>query len=274
VSLRGSGVRRFEGKYGCMYVPAQDTVIGMSLSLYGEWAEHEIDSTADGLVDGDAIVDVGANVGTHSLAFAARFPRSPIVAIEPQPFVFALLAANAVVNGYSGIEALNVGCDDRTSVAPAGDDAGKPVLFAPLDELALPGRVQLIKIDVEGTEDAVIRGARETIERDRPRIYFAVSDAPALEACHRALTRSDYELYWLETWTYNRNNFNRCDFNVWARCELGVIAYPREANVTSPHPRVPEAQRELPQRLDPAVGYDGPPVFSAAAAAEEPDGAE
>jgi FkbM family methyltransferase len=270
VSLRASGVRRFDTKYGSMYVPAQDTVIGMSLSLYGEWAEHEIDTTTDGLVDGDTIVDVGANVGTHALAFAARFPRSPVVAVEPQPFVFSLLAANAVVNGYFGIEALNVGCDDRTSVAPAAGESGQPVLFVPLDELALPGRVQLIKIDVEGTEDAVIRGARETIERDRPRVYFAVSDVPALEACRRALARSDYELYWLETWAYNRNNFNRCDFNVWARCELGVLAFPREADVVPPYPRVAEAQRELPQRLDPAAGYAGPPGSVGAA---QPDGA-
>jgi hypothetical protein len=259
VSLRGSGVRRFDTKYGSMYVPAQDTVIGMSLSLYGEWAEHEIDALADGLADGDTIVDVGANVGAHALGFAARFPRSPIVAVEPQPFVFALLAANAVVNGCAGIEALNAGCDDRTSIVPAGDDGGKPVLFVPLDSLPLPGRVQLIKIDVEGTEDAVVRGARETIERDRPRVYFAASDVASVEACRRALVRSNYELYWLETWTFNRNNFNRCDFNVWGRTELGVLAFPREANVVSPFPRVAEAELELPQRLDPAVGYDGPP---------------
>ena len=139
MSPRGSGVHRFEAKYGSMYVPAQDTVIGMALSLYGEWAEHEIDAITDGLADGETIVDVGANVGTHALAFGARFPRSPIVALEPQPFVFSLLTANALVNGYAGIRALNLGCDDRTAVVPAGEDAGQPVLFVPLDSLALPG---------------------------------------------------------------------------------------------------------------------------------------
>ena len=114
-----------------------------------------------------------------------------------------------------------------------------------------------MKIDVDGTEDAVLRGARETIERDRPRIYFAVTDIAALQACCRALARSDYALYWLETWAYNRNNFNRSDFNVWARCELGVLAYPREASAGVPYPPVTDEHRELPHRLDPLAGYGG-----------------
>ena len=69
-------VQRVTTRYGRLYVAAGDTVIGRSLQLYGEWAEHEINSYSALLSDGDTIVDVGANIGTHSVALASRTVRT------------------------------------------------------------------------------------------------------------------------------------------------------------------------------------------------------
>ena len=59
-----------ECRNGTMLVLANDAVIGRSLTTYGEWAEHELAHLRPHVPDGGTVVDVGANVGTHTLAFA------------------------------------------------------------------------------------------------------------------------------------------------------------------------------------------------------------
>ncbi len=84
--------------------------------MYGEWAEDEIESYAALLADGDTIVDVGANIGTHSVALAARFPRSQIVAFEPQALAFSLLSANVLAARAGNVFPRNCGCAERQTV--------------------------------------------------------------------------------------------------------------------------------------------------------------
>jgi len=80
-------------------VPASDKVIGRSLELLGAWEEPAAALLAGFLRPGDVAVDVGANVGAHALRFATAVgPRGAVVAIEAQPFLAALLAANAALN--------------------------------------------------------------------------------------------------------------------------------------------------------------------------------
>src|SRR4051812_35993366 len=109
-SLAPSPVSCISTRYGDVYVPDKDTVIGRSMRLYGEWAEHEISVLSSRLTNGPAIVDVGANIGTHALAFASRFPSSQVLALEPQSFPYSLLASSARLNGYENITPLNLGC--------------------------------------------------------------------------------------------------------------------------------------------------------------------
>jgi FkbM family methyltransferase len=47
--------------------------------------------------DGDVILDVGANIGTHALFLASRFPCSPVFAFEAHPLAEMLLSANLPV---------------------------------------------------------------------------------------------------------------------------------------------------------------------------------
>ena len=82
-------VEELSTRYGRMLVPKKDSVIGSWLTLYAEWAEHEISMVSTLLRDGGVILDLGANIGTHALVLASRFPCSPVFAFPPQ-----LLAAN------------------------------------------------------------------------------------------------------------------------------------------------------------------------------------
>lgn len=124
---------------------------------------------------GDLLVDVGANVGLHTLLAAAC--GAEVIALEPLPAARAMLERNVARNGVGGrVTVLAAGAaaargeltfTDGPSclnhVVGAGEAPGVPVRkvpVVPLDEVVPAGRpAVLLKIDVEGFEAEVLRGA-------------------------------------------------------------------------------------------------------------------
>lgn len=139
---------------------------------------------------GAVALDIGANVGAVTLGLAKQAgPHGRVHAFEPAPPNRSRLAANL---------ALNPGLARRVEVHPFAlgtvpatlywveepgnpgngwlrDSGEVPVPVKTLDdvvpELDLP-RLDLIKIDVEGMEEAVLRGGRDTLLRWKPALYF------------------------------------------------------------------------------------------------------
>ena len=101
------------------------SVIARIVRATGGFEDTEIDIAAAlyaALYPGRCIVDVGANVGTHSLAWARL---GPVVALEPAPDTFARLKANVATNGLQ----------DRVSTlrTAAGDTVGEVEFFVAAD---------------------------------------------------------------------------------------------------------------------------------------------
>jgi FkbM family methyltransferase len=125
------------------------------------------------LHEGDGFIDVGANVGVYSLLAASRGAR--VLALEPVPATFEHLLDNVHLNRYGArIDARNIGvgsergelCFSTQSgptnhVLAPGESAEKAVTVAvdSLDAIAVDWSPVMIKIDVEGFEANVIRGA-------------------------------------------------------------------------------------------------------------------
>lgn len=140
------------------------------------------------LVRDRTLVDVGANVGNHAVAFASV--AKCVVALEPAPRTFRLLAINAEL--CPNIVALPLGASDLAGKARAPMPKGNPgwasissaqvgegeevVEFdlVRLDDVPnlKSDQIGVLKIDVKGHEAAVIRGATTMIARDRPLILF------------------------------------------------------------------------------------------------------
>jgi FkbM family methyltransferase len=139
-----------------------------------------------------AAVDVGANIGNHSLFFAPRF--AAVHAFEPNPPALALLRCNAALAGASRLHVHAFGLGDRDAQLPFshntdGNLGGSGFGFAGVQggqvrlcELrrgdgVLPQALQglplaLLKIDVEGAELAVLQGLADTVARERPVVVF------------------------------------------------------------------------------------------------------
>lgn len=136
---------------------------------------------------GDWVIDVGANVGRHTCHMAQRVGASGrVLAFEPMPVSFMLLAANVRAAGLSNVSLFNVALSSapgiaamtvptyqrarlhnyyRAHLAPGGE---YPVLCLPLDAIPLPRPVRLVKIDAEGHDLQVLIGMKGLLQRDRP----------------------------------------------------------------------------------------------------------
>lgn len=197
------------------------SAIAWIVRLTGGFEETEIDIAAalySALYPDRCILDVGANVGIHSLAWARL---APVVALEPAPGTHSRLEANVAANGLQDrIRTLRTAAGDAVgevdffvaadSAFSSLNDTGRirirertRVPCTTLDALAaeLPLPVGLLKIDVEGLERAVIAGAAELLRRDRPvllvEIYGGAASNPDPER-----TIADIRAYGYEPFVY------------------------------------------------------------------------
>jgi FkbM family methyltransferase len=134
-------------------------------------------------------IDVGAHIGKHSLLLARR--AKLVVAIEPDPISFGALKRAIMINKLRKIVALNVAVSDtdgqcffymhRSSVASSikvsqGSFKTIFVKCMTLDSIAktLKLGVDVIKIDVEGAEVEVIKGAKNLLTQHKPKLIMEV----------------------------------------------------------------------------------------------------
>jgi FkbM family methyltransferase len=154
-----------------------------------------------------AIIDVGANIGNHTVVFAKVLKRK-VIAFEPYATAFEALQHNVKLNGVEALvtlipaaagrkrgradlQAPPTGNWGRSSISEASDGA---IDVIPLDALKVNDRVAVLKIDVEGMENAVLTGARRIIRRNRPLIYVEVQDETKLAVVKKRLGRLGYRV--------------------------------------------------------------------------------
>ena len=217
---------RAETRFGPMFTLRGDTVIGRSLRLYGEFAGDEVDSILSLARPGDHVLDLGANIGFHTLALARTVgPDGCVTSIEPQRYCFQLLCANVTLNQLPHVHCLRAAVGDRpgTCSVPRNDPSARhnagatEVSLAPgkgptdevalitVDSLAL-ARCDLIKVDTEGFEDSVVRGATRTLDACRPALYIEVHTREKLDRLIALLKPGGYGLTLHHTRFYRASN--------------------------------------------------------------------
>jgi FkbM family methyltransferase len=211
-------------RHGMMVYNTNDLYIGRSLELYGEWSEGEVEMFRKVVKPGETVVEIGANIGTHTVYFAqAVGPHGRVWAFEPQRIVFQTLCANLALNNLTNVEALQVAVGNAPGeiMVPLLDyyqannfggvslghfSRGDPVQVITLDSLNLP-RCDLLKIDVEGMEAQVLEGAAATIARCQPYLYVENDRDDKSRPLIELINGMGYKMYWHMPEMYRADNF-------------------------------------------------------------------
>ncbi|MDB5677657.1 FkbM family methyltransferase, partial [Sphingomonas bacterium] len=162
------------------------SLIEREFYLYGGYEREQIDLFLSLIPRDrrDTILDIGANIGTHSLRFSQAFER--VLSFEPNPLVIDRLRRNVTLNAADNIAVHHVGLGETSAdldlFAPVGTNQGLGT-FVTTDQYDLPltrigtsrieagdayvsahaaGRIDAIKCDVQGFEVQVFAGLQTT----------------------------------------------------------------------------------------------------------------
>jgi FkbM family methyltransferase len=176
-----------------LFVDLSDHVIGLNI-VRGQYERDATELVRRSLHPGDIAIDAGAHIGLFAIQMAAAVGRSGIVyAFEPfgpnadlversiaeNEFGDRMVLRRAAVGAESGtatltfpFETLNTGGAYvvRPGTAPMPGHRTTEVPIVALDDLDIRRPVRLIKMDVEGAEPLVVRGAARLLAEDRPLI--------------------------------------------------------------------------------------------------------
>jgi len=151
---------------------------------------------------GDVVIDVGANIGYYTVLLSKLVGASgKVIAFEPTRHFGDVLRRNIEANRLSNVEVVNFGLSNKTQDllidigpssatlhSPAGFDAiisHEIISLTTLNEFVkqdLPGKIDFIKMDIDGHEPLFFEGAWDALEKYSPIVIFEVSHLHYLEA--------------------------------------------------------------------------------------------
>ena len=197
--------RRFNGRLATYYVDANDKLISPSF-IMGDVYEPGASSFFLRNIKSDShCIDAGANFGYFSVLMGMFCPQGKVVGIEADPRVANLAAENIILNGLKdSCKILNravsknndlvplfrrMSRSGNTSIAKAGIEFTNLMGEEPEEEFQIQGlklddllplfdgRIDFIKIDIEGAEPMAIEGAREIISQN-PDVKIIIEWSP------------------------------------------------------------------------------------------------
>ncbi len=262
-------------RHGTFTYLQTDLFIGRSLDLYGEYSEQEVTLLCQLLSPGAVVIEAGANIGALTVPIARQAgPTGQVLAYEPQPVLAEVLRLNLKSNGLSNVMVRQgaLGEHAGTLHLPRIDyraannfggvalttDEGFPIRVETVDALGLT-RLDLIKIDVEGMELQVVRGASATVRSRRPILYVENDRSDQSPALINALKELGYCAWWHFPRLFNPTNFRQNPADVFHILSANLVCFPRERDVTivggtpvlGPEDSVRAARQRLGEALPP-----------------------
>lgn len=244
-------------KHGYLLFNSFDRIIGKSIDLYGEWCEEELKLLNKYINEGDTIIDVGANIGTHTVFFAKKVKdKGRVYAFEPQRIIFQNLCANISLNWLTNVECYNMALGKSSGYifAPYLNylqrknfgglrlgkyTEGEKIKLVAIDSLKLE-KCNLIKIDVEGMEADVLKGASKTISKHKPVLFVENNTEKYSKNIIKYIQKLNYKAYWHIRPYYNKNNYYKNKNELFKQYgnEINMICFPKNRKFYCNLPRV------------------------------------
>ena len=165
--------------------PTLDRLVALGLFRLGLMGRSDLQLFRSLVRPGMTVIDVGANQGVFTLAFAEMVgPSGKVISFEPDPEMFAALHRNVTANAKPWIELHQIALGSAEGTLPLrrsplnrGDSRLQPtscgaglieVQVATLDHRLAGRSVDLVKMDVQGWEGAVLKGMQSCLASARP----------------------------------------------------------------------------------------------------------
>ncbi|CAN7729739.1 FkbM family methyltransferase [Rhizobium sp. LjRoot98] len=228
-------------RYGQTMFLKTDNPIGFSMQKYGEWSAIEAEFHCKMIGDDSVVIDVGANIGSHTLAYCRKAKTGRVIFFEPQPLMFYLVSETIRINGIINATGHCAAVADRLGTAdfefPDYEQMGNfgmvkrsdlgsqltsssQVPLTTIDNLEL-SRCDFIKIDAEGGTRSILEGAINTIASYQPTIATEVLGVEDGWNIMKFIAEKDlrYTCYIYRFSAYNKRNFNRNYVNYFGAAE-------------------------------------------------------
>jgi FkbM family methyltransferase len=189
-------------------------------SLKNDPKERDFFKFLSMLKDGEGdVLDIGANIGIMTFHLSKSLPESKVITVEPMPQNYAILQKVVFKQDLSNVELnqLAVGESSGKATMILPDNKGVKmqglshikhdtidewnegdefeVEMVQIDELVKGRKIQGIKMDVENFEFFALKGAKETIIRDKPIIYSELWDNENRKKCFSLMNELGYNIY-------------------------------------------------------------------------------
>ena len=187
--------------------------LGLSVSHYGTYEELEAKIMEEKIETGNIVVDIGANIGLHTLNMARIVGNTgQVFAFEPDPSNFEILKKNVKINNYKNIilEQKAVGDKHGRATLYQSDNPINHRIFPQIERATNQVQVELtnldnyfdsdmidkinfIKIDVEGMEFGVLKGMKNILKNNKKiKILFEFVPKDTIEAGFIPIELLDY----------------------------------------------------------------------------------
>jgi FkbM family methyltransferase len=231
-----------------LWLPS-DTYVGQSLTRYGEFSASEWQVFSQFITESSRVVEVGAHIGAHTVPFAKR--ANKVTAFEPQEWLCRLLKANLALNDCKNVKVRREAAGDHTGEVffpnlnynldnnygsvgvedwptRVGADKCFPTPLVKLDDV-ISGEVDFMKVDAEGSEVDVLRGAIGVIEDCKPVIYVENDRPENSEQLLALLDAHNYQAWWHIALLYNASNFLHNPENIFSgQASFNLICLPED----------------------------------------------
>ncbi len=248
-------------RHGLMTYNKNDIYIGRSLEAYGEFSDAEIELIRNLAQPGQTVVEAGSNIGAHTLPLSDIVGvHGKVYAFEPQRLAFQTLCANMAINGRGNVDCRQAGLGEKEgsmivseldldgasnlgSVPLGLTRAGQNIPLQTIDGLQLK-TLSLIKLDVEGMELQVLKGARDTINELQPYLYLENDREHLSPALIDYIEGLGYTSYWHVIPIFNERNYFGVQQNLFNKISsINMLCIPSSSTfepaglprVTGPH---------------------------------------
>ena len=213
-------LRLVDAKRGRFLAFDNDRYVGRSLIELGEFCEAQAEFFDSILTPEAVVVEVGANIGAHTVVLAKR--ARYVYAFEPQRRLYNVLCGNMALNDLDNVECFRMAGGDKEERikipmlkfdAPDNNfgafsmdcigQANDVVRVVPIDI-----RCDFLKIDVEGWEAKVLRGAEPMIRACQPVLYVENDRKEKSDELLLLIRSFGYRAYWHRTNLFRADNFN------------------------------------------------------------------